>query len=139
LKKIFLTLLIITSLVKAENLYSKYHEEVFQELFPNKKEILIYNIGNPEYSFKNIKYTKELYKSDLIYINEYYRLKIINDKPILASSLIQLNYYKNAIGALYMENGKEKIVFVRDRLKEHNILVTDYLEKYIIYEKIYTF
>jgi uncharacterized protein YvpB len=38
-----------------------------------------------------------------------------------------------------MENGKEKIVFVRDRLKEHNILVTDYLEKYIIYEKIYTF
>ncbi|RXJ82010.1 hypothetical protein [Arcobacter sp. F2176] len=139
MKKIFLTLLIITSLVKAENLYSKYHEEVFQGLFPNKKEILIYNIGNLEYSFKNIKYTKELYKSDLIYINEYYRLKIINDKPILASSLIQLSYYKNAIGAFYMENGKAKIAFVRDRLKDHNIIVNDYLEKYIIYEKIYTF
>ncbi len=139
MKKILLTLLIITSLVKAGNLYSKYNEKIFHELFPNKKEILIYNIGNPEFDFKNIKYTKELYKSDLIFINEYYRLKIINDKPILASSLIQLNYYKNAIGAFYMDNGKVKIVFVRDRLNEHNIIVSDYLEKYILYEKIYTF
>ncbi|ADG92993.1 hypothetical protein Arnit_1335 [Arcobacter nitrofigilis DSM 7299] len=139
MKKIFLSLLIITSLVKAENLYSKLHEEIFQRLFSNKKEILIYNIGNPEYSFKNIKYTKELYKSDLIYINEYYRLKIINDKPILASSLIQLNYYKNAIGVFYIEKQKAKIFLVRDRLIEHNIVITDYLEQYIIYEKIYTF
>jgi hypothetical protein len=139
LKKTFLILFIITSLVRAEDIYSKYTEKIFHELFPNKKEILIYNIGNPEYNFKNIKYTKELYNCDLIFINKYYRLKIINDKPILASNLIQLNYYKNAIGAFYMENGKARIVFVRDRLKEHNIPINDYLEKYILYEKIYTF
>jgi len=132
LKKLFISLFLFITCVKADVVYSKLHEKIFEGIFPNKKEILIYNIGNPIYKFKNIKYTKEIYKSDIIFISEYYRIHIINNKPIFASSLFQLKYYKNAIGALYWNKGKAEIILLKDRLKEHNLKVADYLEKYII-------
>lgn len=132
MRKLLLTLILFITFVKADILYSKLHEKIFEGIFPNKKDILIYNIGNPIYKFKNIKYTREIYKSDIIFISEYYRIHIINDKPIFASSLFQLNYYKNAIGALYWDKGEAKIILLKQKLKEHNLKVANYLEKYIV-------
>lgn len=139
MKKLLIILSLFTVFLKAEIVYSKLHEKIFEGIFQNKSEILIYNIGNPIYSFNKIKYTKEIYNSDIIYISEYYRIQIINDKPIFASSLIQLKYYKNSIGALYWEKGEPKIILLKNRLKKHNINVAKYLEKYVVDEEIYTF
>lgn len=139
MKKLLVTLLLFTVILKGEVIYSKLHEKIFEGIFPNKNEILLYNIGNPIYNFSNIKYTKEIYNSDIIFISEFYRIQIINDKPIFASSLIQLKYYKNAIGALYWEKGEPKIILIKQRLEEHKIKVAKYLEKYIVDEKIHTF
>jgi len=132
MRKLFITLFVLITFAKAEVVYSKLHEKIFEGIFPDKNKILIYNIGNPIYKFKNIQYTKEIYKSDIIFISQYYKIHIMNNKPIFASSLFQLKYYKNAIGALYWNKGKAEIILLKDRLKEHNLKVADYLEKYII-------
>lgn len=139
MKKILITLILLSNIIFAKDISSELFEQIFHGIFPKKSNIYIYNIGNNKYKFKNIIYTKEIYNSDLIFISEYYRLEIFSNKPIFVSSLEQLKIYENSIGALYWENDEAKIIFLKDRLKKYNIEVAEYLKKYLYDEKIYSF
>lgn len=140
MKKLFLILsLFINTALFSKNIDSKLFEKIFEGIFPNKNNILIYNIGNTKYESNKIEYTKEIYNSDLIFVSEYYRLEIYSNKPIFVSDLKQLNLYENSIGALYWDNDEAKIIFLKNRLKKFDLKIADYLRKYIVDEKIYPF
>lgn len=139
MKNFIIILSLFINILFANDINSKLHEKIFQGIFPQNDNILIYDIGNKKHNFKQIEYTKEIYNCDLIFINEFYRLEIYNNKPIFVSSLLQLKLYRNAIGALFWEKGIPKIIFFKHRLSNHKIKLAKYLEKYVVDEKKFTF
>jgi len=139
LKKIIFLLILLINISFADDIVGKLYEKIFTGIFPQKNSILVYNIGNKKYNSKKIVYTKEIYNSDIIFISEFYRLGIYSNKPIFASSLIELKLYENAIGALYWDKDEPKIIFLKDRLDKFNIKIANYLMDYIVDEKIHSF
>lgn len=139
MKKIILILSLFISTLLSSDINERLYEKIFEGLFPNKDLILVYNIGETKYNSNKIIYTKEIYNSDLILVSEYYRLDIFSNKPLFVSDLRQLKIYENSIGALYWENDEAKIIFLKDRLERYNIRIADYLKKYVVDEKIYSF
>lgn len=118
---------------------SKLYEQIFLGIFPEKQIIKLYSFDDKKYDFQKIIYTNEIYNCNLIFTNEFYRLNILANKPIFVSSIIQLKEYDNAIGGLIWERDEPKIVFIKQRLEKFNIKLKDYLEKYIVDEKVYSF
>lgn len=139
MKKTILILSFFLSNLLSSDINSKLYEKILEGLFPHKDSILIYNIGENKYNFNKIAYTKEIYNSDIILVSEYYRLDIFTNRPLFVSDLRQLKIYENSIGALYWENDEAKIIFLKNRLERYNIKIADYLKKYVVDEKIYSF
>lgn len=72
-------------------------------------------------------------KSDIIVFEKIDELEKIDkvNKLLFATSYSGFKKTPEAIGAFYWFKGRPQIVFLSNRLKERNIMLRDYLQKYI--------
>jgi hypothetical protein len=91
---------------------------------------------------KKIRLTKGVDGSDIVLITSKTMLRDVlndsdfsHDRPILfATDYHFLKKSKDLVGAFYWKKGRTQLIFIRSRLRKHNIVLPDEFEKYTIEE-----
>jgi len=145
LKKSILIIILLYGSLNAfepESTLKLYHH-LLSSIF-NKKSVKVYTEDN-EYrkiflQSKYIKIVLNIKNADFILITTDTMLEKLKDKKLPKNIIILTNDYHhmeqldNILGAFYYRKGRRQFLFLRPRLKEHNITLPLEYDRYIIDE-----
>ena len=80
---------------------------------------------------KYIKEVKVCEKSDIILTRNELIPKCSEKVLVFATNYLAFSKLPNAIGAFFYQKGRPNIIFRKENLKKHNIILPDDLKKYI--------
>jgi len=61
--------------------------------------------------------------------------KKYGSKLTIVNSYAKLKLYKNSIGAIYIKKGRTQIVFIKERLEKHGLILNAKYKKHLLDEK----
>ena len=138
--KLFLLILFFIFTVSANDALQKeikIHDIITQALFPFSKVALYTNSQKLKTGVKS--YSKHLtltHENDAQYIILNKHLKLKNKKALLfVTDYSLLKDEKSALGAFYWKKGRPTIIFIKERLEAHSIILPKSLTKYSENEK----
>lgn len=128
MKKI-LTVLLITPIIAFASLNVQKVTSTLSNLKGNK-QISFFN-ANKQISLKNskLKFTS-LGTADIILFSSQKH----KSKMTIVNSYKKLKLNKNSIGAIYLKKGRTQIVFIKERLDFHGLILNPKLKKHILHE-----
>jgi len=134
LKIILLVFLLISTVYSSDKeLATKIYLSIAQE-FSGKESPVFYLYKDIKYLDKNanIKITKDCKSADIVVINTLKSLSPECSKKVIFTTKYRLySENENIIGAFFWQKGRPTVIFNRELLKQHNIVLSKSFQKYI--------
>ncbi len=136
MRKIILILILFSTFISASNdISTKIVATLLKQLAGNKYKVWLntHTDKNPiTINKKHLNIINNCEDASVLLL--YSDISIDNkckNKIILVLDYTLLHKYTNAVGAFYWKKGRPNIVFIRSRLKQHNIKLSESYDKYI--------
>lgn len=125
MKKLMITLLILPTLLFSEINVPKVNKTL-QGILANKK--LSFYSANNKIKLKKSLNPTSLHDADIVVFAKASKSK----KVTIVNSYRDLAKTPHSIGAIYLKKGRTQIVFVKERLEEHGLVLAPSLKKHLI-------
>ncbi len=120
----------------------KYEIKILEKIaedITHKNKINVYVIGYDRKKIINFSnhfiLVEDIQKADIVIVDKYKRISELKNKIILTTDFNLLKEIPESIGALYWKKGRPHIIFIKERLKDYNIKLSDDYKRYIVSEK----
>ncbi len=120
----------------------KYEIKILEKIaedITHKTLIKVYVIGYDKKKIKNFSnhftLVQDISDADIVIINKYKDIHNLRNKIIITTDFSLLKEIPESIGALYWKKGRPHIIFIKERLKDYNIKLSDDYKRFIVSEK----
>ncbi len=120
----------------------KYEIKILEKIaedITHKSLIKVYVIGYDKKKIKNFsnhfKLVEQIDDADIVIVNKYKKIHQLRNKIILTTDFSLLKEIPESIGALYWKKGRPHIIFIKERLKDYNIKLSNEYKRFIVSEK----
>ena len=127
MKKILISLLILPIFAFAGLDLSKVNETL--EGIMANKDLSFYS-GDSNIKLRGKLKIATLENADIVIFSKHIKSKQVT----IVNSYKELQSNKNSIGAIYLKKGRTQIVFIKERLDEHGLVLSHGLKKHLIHE-----